>query len=535
MQKSLLAESSAKLQLRPYQLQVKKDLYSRIREGHSKILLVAGTGAGKTECATGIVADALSRGRKVAFVVHRDNLVRQTVARFSKYGLAPSAVHPDFPKQYDNPLQVVSIQTLTRRKDALHLLNDLTIYDEAHLTAWMRLSKDLILNDYHKIVIGLTATPWRLSKREEMGDLFSALVLAPLPHELIKQGYLVPPKYWGLEGIDTQDVKTVMGDFSLDDLGLITSDPDCVKTAVDEWQRLAENRKTICFCVNVNHSQMLANEFNKRGIPAAHIDGTMDAKNEREPIYQKLRNGEILVVTSCEALAEGFDVPDIGCALLARPTKSKAKYLQQLGRALRIFPNKKDCIILDQAGNVSRHGFVEDFTEKDFALTTSEEIEKGEPPVKECDSCGALLHISIMECPECGHIFPRREKEKANAKLVELRPNIPNESEFPQDLIEYRQWKREAFKKRIAPGFAIAKYRERYDRWPPKIADLGAVFQGNATFGQMKAFAEYLKKVADKKGWNGSKIAQEWAKEFGDTKGLKGFMVLTMLPNAVNQ
>lgn len=511
------------LQLREYQLQVKRDLYSRIKEGNRKVLIVAGTGSGKTETAAAIVQDALSKGRKVAFIVHRDNLARQTIARFEKYGLNPSAVHPDFPKKYDNPCQVVSIQTLARRKDAIDLLSDITIYDEAHLTAWTTLGKQLLINNYSKIAIGLTATPWRLSRKEEMGDLFSGLVLAPLPHELIKKGFLVTPRYFGLDGIDTKDVKTSMGDFSIEDLGVLTDDPKVVELAVDEWQRLGSNRKTICFCVNVKHSKMLTREFNKRGIPAAHIDGTMDAKSEREPIYQDLKDGRILVVTSCEALAEGFDCPDIGVAVLCRPTKSKAKYVQQLGRTLRQFPDKKDAIILDQAGNVTRHGFVEDFTEKDFQLTQSTDGEKGDAPVKECPECNGLVRISLMVCDcilpsghECEYEFPVKDKIKQTTNLVELKVTTVEESALTDDLIEYRQWKREAFHKRISPMFATAKYKERYgDKWPSRNADLGAVFNGQATIGQKKAFLNYLQKIADKKEWDSDRINKEWKKEFG--------------------
>jgi superfamily II DNA or RNA helicase len=503
------------LKLRDYQSQVKTEIYQKIKDGNRKILLVAGTGSGKTELATAITQDALSKGRRVSFVVHRDNLVRQTMARFEKYGLHPAAIKSGFKPDYSNPCQVVSLQTIARRKNALPVLDDITIYDECHLTAWSTLGKSLITNNVHAITIGLTATPWRLSKREAMGDLFSELVLAPVPAELMERGYLVPPRYFGLDGIDTSEVRTTAGDFNLGDLGVVTNDPEVVKVAVDEWLRLAESRKTIVFCVNVAHSQAMAREFNRRGIPAAHVDGTMDNVKECQPIYEQMARGEIKVISSCEKLSEGFDVPDIGCAMLCRPTKSRAKYVQQLGRALRIFPGKTDAIILDQAGNVARHGFVEDLSKSDFDLFLSTDSPKGEPPVKECEHCKALVRISAKICPECGNPFPIKEKEKAIGKLIELRPKMPDEATLPPRLQQFRQWRREAYKKGIAPGYAMAKYREIYDDWPPSNTSLGAIFNGKDNDKVQGNFLTYLNRIAEKKGWDTKKVNQEFAREFG--------------------
>jgi superfamily II DNA or RNA helicase len=491
------------------------DYYGFTIDGNHRFLLGDFTVTHNTETAVSIVEDALSKGRRVAFVVHRDNLVRQTLARFQKYGLNPSAVKAGFKPDYDNPCQVVSLQTVVRRKNALHTLEDIAIYDEAHITAWSTLGKDLITNNAHRLTIGLTATPWRLSKREEMGDLFSEVVCAPLPAQLIEKGFLVPPRYFGLDGIDTSEVRTTAGDFNLGDLGVLTNDPEVVQTAVREWLRLAENRKTIVFCVNVAHSQAIAREFNRQGIPAAHVDGTMDSVKECQPLYDKLAKGKIKVISSCEKLSEGFDVPDIGCAMLCRPTKSRAKYVQQIGRALRIFPGKKDAIILDQAGNVPRHGFVEDLTKADFRLYLSTDAPKGEPPVKECECCHALVRISARECPECGNPFPIKEREKAVGQLTELRQPILVESELPYRHQQYRQWRWEAYKKGIAPGYAMAKYREIYDDWPPNNLSLGAVFKGKNDDKTQKHFLNYLERIAIKKSWDKKKITQEFTREFG--------------------
>ena len=129
-------------------------------------MIIAATGSGKTELASSVISDALSRGRKIAFIVHRDNLVRQTLARFEKYDLNPAAIKSGFPEDLKNPVQVVSIQTLHRRPHAISALEDIVIWDEAHLTPWTSFSKDKVLNsNIGNIHIGLTASSWRLSKK----------------------------------------------------------------------------------------------------------------------------------------------------------------------------------------------------------------------------------------------------------------------------------------------------------------------------------------------------------------------------------
>lgn len=501
------------LKLRDYQLDVKRQVYDHIRNGQNKILLCASTGSGKTECAASIVSDILSRDRRVAFMVHRDNLVRQTIARFEKYGIKSSAVAGGMDCDDSNPCQVVSMQTLERRKSAMALVDDVAIYDEAHLTAWRKSGRSMIQNNHHKITIGLTATPWRLSKREEMGDLFNALVLAPVPSQLIEMGFLVRPRCFGLSGADLNGVKTVAGDFALDDLSVLCNDDGVVNKAVSEWQRLANGLTTIVFCVDVAHARHMAEAFQNAGVAANYVSGDMCPVKIREPLYADLKSGKLTVLCSCNALSEGFDVPNIECVILARPTKSKAIFVQQLGRGLRLSEGKTECLVLDQAGNIERHGFIEDLTPSDFALIQSKQGEKGDPPVKECPECGHLHRTFDMTCPECGYEYPLKEKVKNESNLVELRTvecNLPLSGQL------YREWKKEAFKKGIAPGYAMAKFKELHpNQWPSAQWSLGAVFNGERNEKSMLAYLEYLEAIAIKKDKDYNWINKEFKAEFG--------------------
>lgn len=501
------------LKLRDYQQKVKSDLYQNIKNGTKKTLIVAGTGAGKTECACAIVQDILSRDRRVAFLVHRDNLVRQTAARFEKYGIKPSIVAGGHPCDESNPCQVVSMQTLERRKSAMPLVSDVAIYDEAHLTAWRKSGKSMILSGHHQITIGLTATPWRLSKREEMGDLFDALVLAPVPSQLIEMGYLSPAKYYGLSGADLNGVRTIAGDFALDDLSVLCNDNEVVNKAVSEWQRLAEGKTTIVFCVDVAHAKHMAEAFKQAGIDADYVSGDMCPVKIREPLYADLKSGKLTVLCACNALSEGFDVPNIECVILARPTKSKAIYVQQLGRGLRLSKGKEFCLVLDQAGNIKRHGFIEDLTPSDFALRQADDKPPGDAPVKECPECGCLHRTFDMVCPECGYEYPQKDKVKQKGQLVELRKF---ECDLPLSGQLYREWRKDAYSKGIAPGYAMAKFRElHHDQWPNRQWSLGAVFDGDNSDFSQALYIAYLQHIAFKKEKDDNWVRREFKNEFG--------------------
>ena len=116
--------------------------------------------------------------------------------------------------------------------------------------------------------------------------------------------------------------------------------------------------KTIVFAVNVAHSRHIAAEYNKAGIKAEHLNGHAP-KTERDAILSRLAGGNTLVVVNCKVLCEGYDLPDVACLVLARPTKQQGLYRQMVGRGLRPAPGKTSLVVLDHAGAIYRHGCVE--------------------------------------------------------------------------------------------------------------------------------------------------------------------------------
>ena len=217
----------------------------------------------------------------------------------------------------------------------------------------------------------------------------------------------------------------------------------------------------------------------------------------RNKIYQQLADGEILVLSSCGALSEGFDVPAVNAVILSRPTKSKALYCQQLGRGLRLSPEteKQDCIILDQAGNVLRHGFVEDL--KEVSLTPGKQKGEGEAPMKVCpqddDGCGAILYAFQMNCPHCGYKFERRILRNF-LKLA----RVMNDDDW-QKLEIYRDKLREAYLNQYAPGWAAVVFKEDFGFFPPWDWGRGAVFGEKPTEIDQKNYESYLISLASRK------------------------------------
>src|SRR5262249_48347486 len=152
---------------------------------------------------------------------------------------------------------------------------------------------------------------------------------------------------------------------------------------------------TVCFAVGVEHSVHIRDEFMRAGIRAEHLDGATSIA-ERKAILARLKSGDTEVVTNCMVLTEGFDCPDIGCIVLARPTRQMGLYRQMIGRGLRPSLDKNDCVILDHSGAVYRHGLPEDRVEWTLDVDrravnpAQQKRERGEAPkLRECPSCKA--------------------------------------------------------------------------------------------------------------------------------------------------
>ncbi|NJN86484.1 MAG: DEAD/DEAH box helicase family protein, partial [Leptolyngbyaceae cyanobacterium SL_7_1] len=339
--------------LRPYQVNLIKDLYAKLGEGHQRVAVIAGTGAGKTVIAGQICAHAESRGRRLLFLVHLDVLVGQTYDKMQAFGLHCGFIKAGWREDPTAPIQIASIQTMMKRSWWRQWHADVVLYDEGHTTIFSQVGQTLLYKTHPQAIhLALTATPYRLGK-EQLGDHMDTLVASPVPSEIQRMGFLAPMKYYGMpanEQIDLSEVRTVGGDFDERDLKNACDRPELVERIVEEWFRLAPDRRTIAFCVDVEHARHVADAFRSAGIAAGVVDGSTSLK-DRQRLYTDLRDGNLVVLTSCNVISIGFDEPSVEVGLLLRPTQSRALHFQQIGRVMRISPatGKTHGIILDQA------------------------------------------------------------------------------------------------------------------------------------------------------------------------------------------
>jgi DNA repair protein RadD len=466
--------------LRPYQLAVIGRADAEIAAGRRSIIIVAPTGAGKTVIAAKIANDAEARGKRVLFLVHRRELVIQSSAKLHATGLDHGIVAAGFPTRPGEPIQVASIQTLharSIRSSAMKLPDaDLILVDEAHhatAQTWKR-----ILQAYPAaIVIGLSATPCRGDGRG-LGGIFKSMVECPSVPELIAGGFLVPTKVYAPSSPDLTGVRIRHGDYNETQLAERMDRAQLVGDVVTHWHRLAAGRRTVVFATSVAHAVHLRDQFGRSGVAAAHVDGSTPAA-ERDGILGRLATGTLEVVVNCGVLTEGFDLPAIGCLVLARPTKSLVLYRQILGRGLRPSPGKDHVLVLDHAGATFEHGLIEEPIEWTLAPDKRAErpphASRGKqqaPELKNCPECSAV-RWNWQPCAECGW-RPRTRPEAIETlegelghlgddyKAREQKPTADEKLKFFQELL----WI--AREKGYQPGWAAHKYREKFSVWPQR-------------------------------------------------------------------
>lgn len=399
------------MKLRPYQ----KNVIAEVHASQSRrVVVYAPTGSGKTIIACQLIADLLEQGLRVLVLVDQVNLIEQTSQKLSLWNILHGFIKTGKPENISALVQVASTQTLDRRHSWKTQPFDVVILDECHTTGFSKAAKKIRSLMPKARHIGLTATPWRSAKHEGLGDLFDELIKAPLPSELIKMGFWVQPVYYQLAELNLKGVKVKCGDYDLERLSLICNTPDQVRLAISEYKRLAPNRSALAFAVDIEHAEALAAEARRQGIKAQAITSKTSDK-DRERFIAQFASGELMLLASCGCLSVGFDQPRASVALLCRPTKSLILFLQQIGRVLRLYPDKKDALVLDFAGNVFVHGRVEDI--EDITLDKGGEAPKatGKPPIKLCPStkrdrdgktgCNAVIPLFESKCPHCGYLF----------------------------------------------------------------------------------------------------------------------------------
>ncbi len=508
-------------QLRPYQEALVKDLYEALNAGHKRVAIIAGTGAGKTIISGQICAHAEAAGKRLMFLVHLDVLVGQTYEKMKAFGLQCGFIKAGWEENREAPIQIASIQTMAKRRWWQKWPADVVFYDEGHITLFSQVGKKVMTKTHANAVhLVMTATPLRLGK-EQLGDYLETLVSSPIPSVLQEMGYLSTMKYYSMPRdsmANLEEVKTSRGDYDEKDLKNACDRTELVEKIVQEWFRIGKRKRTIAFCVDIEHANHVAEEFRKAGITAATVDGNTSIK-ERKQLYQTLKTGELMVLTSCNVISIGFDEPSVEVGLMLRPTMSSAMHFQQLGRVMRISPQtgKEHGIILDQAGNLQRLGFPEDI--EDYFLPTRKASTGGggAPPTKPCPACGRIVLSFIVKCPDCAHQWIS-ERPINTENMVEIYSNAQaRQIKDTATLIElYHGHRRRAYKQGRGPGWADRTFVDQCGRTPKLEWCSGSLYGAKPTWDEQLAIVDYLHESArksrlDSEDW----VIEEFEKEVG--------------------
>lgn len=339
------------ISLRPYQQDFVTAVEAAVERGVRKQLGVLPTGGGKTIVFSEIVRRRADKPTLI--LAHRDELLQQ--AREKLVSVAPElAMSTGLVKAGSNDVRaavvVASIQTLARtsRLEQLPQNFGTIIIDEAHHAAADSYQRVLEWVDA-ELVLGVTATPKRADGRS-LESSFDELVFARSIEEMIDEGYLCAPRGKRVTvDVDLAKVKKSRGDFQADALANALEEAGTPAEVLATYLEHGEARKSLIFAPTVAMAHHMAEVFRDAGLAAEAVDGTTPA-NERAGILHRLHTGETQIVSNVGVLTEGFDEPSVSCIMLAAPTKSEVKYTQIIGRGLRLYPGKTDCLILDVAG-----------------------------------------------------------------------------------------------------------------------------------------------------------------------------------------
>ncbi len=392
--------------MRPYQ----QDLYDKtsaaFKEGYKRVLVESPCGSGKTILLTKMADIAQKNGKTVWFILPRQEIMDQTIETFERCGVLLNTVH------------IGMIITMGNHMKELPP-PDLIIYDECHISVSNTYNK--ISNAFPKAyIIGATASPCRTDNRP-LGDLYEIIIRGVTVKWLIENNYLAPFDYFSVSLTDLSSAQNGESEYDSTKASDLLMQPAVYGDIIQSWEKLANGAQTIVYCCSVKHSQETARIFNEAGYKAVHFDGTT-SKAERKAIVERFRLGEIKLLCNCDLVSMGFDMPDIGCVVLLRPSVSTSLYIQQSGRALRYKPGKR-AVIIDMVGNYLRFQLPDepyDWSLDKSATPHKEVNEDGSFTVRQCENCFRCFKTAPV-CPYCGHVYQVKGRELKQMQDVELK------------------------------------------------------------------------------------------------------------------
>lgn len=405
------------LTLRPYQQAAITAIYGYFQNSTGNPLVVIPTAGGKSLVMAAFIEGVLKAwpDQRILIVTHVRELIAQNHAEMlGLWPEAPAGIYSAGLGKREAQARILfaGIQSIHRRAQEIGH-TDLVLIDEAHLipgnssTMYRRFLDGLAQINPALKVIGLTATPFRLDSgmlHEGKSALFTDIAYEAPVRDLIDAGYLSPlVSKQPATRLDVSKVGTRAGDFIQRDLAAAVDQEAITRAAVTEIiEHGAERKFWLAFCSGVEHARHVAEEFGRQGITCRTIFGDTP-KDERDAIIAAFKRGEVRALASMGVLTTGFNAPGVDLIALLRPTKSAGLYVQMVGRGTRLASGKENCLVLDFAGNVRRHGPIDLVRPK-----RPGEAGGGEAPTKVCPLCESIIALSATECPDCGYEFPAR-------------------------------------------------------------------------------------------------------------------------------
>ena len=339
------------IKLFDYQEDMKERIEKALRL-HRSVMAQMPTGTGKTYLLTAVIDSFVSNNpmEKVWIVAHRRELVSQideTVRKFHSYSASNTS-------SLLSSVKAVSIQWLSKHYDEIEEEPGMIVIDEAH-HALAKTYKEMWERFPKAKFLGLTATPCRLNGKG-FTDLFDVLVQSWDVPEFISKGRLATYDFVSIKSdgvtqrlIDSLQKRGADGDYQNKEMDMLLNKKPSIERLYRSLEEYGKDRKGIVYAINISHAQKITKLYQENGVKAIAIDSKTPA-TERQQDIEAFKKGDIQVLVNVDIFSEGFDCPDVEFVQLARPTLSLAKYLQMVGRGLRVAKGKKNCVIIDNVG-----------------------------------------------------------------------------------------------------------------------------------------------------------------------------------------
>ena len=339
------------IKLFDYQEDMKERIEKALRL-HRSVMAQMPTGTGKTYLLTAVIDSFVSNNpmEKVWIVAHRKELVSQideTVRKFHSYFASNTS-------SLLSSVKAMSIQWLMRHYDEIEEVPGMIVIDEAH-HALAKTYKEMWERFPKAKFLGLTATPCRLNGKG-FTDLFDVLVQSWDVPEFISKGRLATYDFVSIKSdgvtqrlIDSLQKRGADGDYQNKEMDMLLNKKPSIERLYRSLEEFGKDRKGIVYAINISHAQKITKLYQEHGVKAIAIDSKTPAA-ERQQDIEAFKKGDIQVLVNVDIFSEGFDCPDVEFVQLARPTLSLAKYLQMVGRGLRVAKGKKNCVIIDNVG-----------------------------------------------------------------------------------------------------------------------------------------------------------------------------------------